>query len=127
LAESELKYEDGHKSRSVYVGFDVDEADMSSGLRKAYDEAVTITGKVPLRLAVWTTTAWTLPANAVSKTQSIELIIKGVNVAEAMEYVIVRTDQSQLLVVAEARREALSDKLGPLEIVARLSGECNIP
>jgi len=66
LAESELKYEDGHKSRSVYVGFAVDEADMSSGLRRAYEEAVEKMGKLPLRLAVWTTTAWTLPANAVS-------------------------------------------------------------
>lgn len=74
LAESELKYEDGHKSRSVYVGFGVDEADMSSGLKKAYGEAVEKTGQIPLRLAVWTTTAWTLPANAVSTSDPLELI-----------------------------------------------------
>jgi len=73
LAESELKYEDGHKSRSVYVGFAVDAADMSSGLRKAYEEAVEKAGEVPLRLAVWTTTAWTLPANAVSPLMSYKL------------------------------------------------------
>ena len=66
LAESELKYEDGHKSRSVYVGFGVEEGDMSTGLRKAYAEAVDKVGKLPLKLAVWTTTAWTLPENAVS-------------------------------------------------------------
>jgi isoleucyl-tRNA synthetase len=70
LAESELKYEDGHKSRSVYVGFDVEKADMSDGLREAYDQAVTKAGELPLRLAVWTTTAWTLPANLVSRLAS---------------------------------------------------------
>lgn len=68
LAESELKYEDGHKSRSVYVGFDVAEADMSAGLKEAYDQAVSRIGQLPLQLAIWTTTAWTLPANAVSHT-----------------------------------------------------------
>lgn len=39
-----------------------------------------------------------------------------------MEYVIVKTTDHQLLIVAEARREALSDKLGALEVVARLPG-----
>lgn len=40
-----------------------------------------------------------------------------------MDYSIVRTTNNQLLVVAEARREALSEKLGPLETVAQLSGK----
>lgn len=39
---------------------------MSEGLRAAYDQAVAKAGDLPLRLAVWTTTAWTLPANLVS-------------------------------------------------------------
>jgi isoleucyl-tRNA synthetase len=65
LAESELSYKDGHKSRSVYVGFAVEEGDMSQGLRRAYLAATEQTGSSPLSLAVWTTTAWTLPANAV--------------------------------------------------------------
>lgn len=123
LAESELKYEDGHKSRSVYVGFGVDEADMSSGLRKAYQGAVEKTGKLQLRLAVWTTTAWTLPANAVSLPRLYNLIPQGVNVGETMKYSIVKTTDNQLLVVAEARREALSEKLGHLEPVAQLLGK----
>jgi len=40
-----------------------------------------------------------------------------------MEYSIVKTSDNQLLVVAEARREALSKKLGPLETLAQLSGK----
>jgi len=43
-------------------------------------------------------------------------------VGEKMEYSIVKTTDNQLLVVAEARREALSEKLGPLETLAQLSG-----
>jgi hypothetical protein len=43
-------------------------------------------------------------------------------VGEKMEYSIVKTTDNQLLVVAEARREALSEKLGPLEKLAQLSG-----
>jgi hypothetical protein len=54
---------------------------------------------------------------------SYKLIHQGVNVGEKMEYAIVRTTDNQLLVVAEARREALSEKLGPLESLAQLSGE----
>jgi len=44
-------------------------------------------------------------------------------VGEKMEYSIVKTTDNQLLVVAEARREALSEKLGPLETLAQLSGK----
>jgi hypothetical protein len=55
-----------------------------------------------------------------------KLIRQGVNVGEKMEYAIVRTTDNQLLVVAEARREALSEKLGPLESLAQLSGEFHI-
>ena len=65
LAESELSYKDGHKSRSVYVGFPVEQNDMSEGLKEAFDSTTKQTGSSSLNLAVWTTTAWTLPANAV--------------------------------------------------------------
>ena len=43
-----------------------------------------------------------------------------------MEYSIVKTSGNQLLVVAEARREALSEKLGPLETLAQLSGRLKL-
>lgn len=67
LAESELSYKDGHKSRSVYVGFRVAPSDMSPALQKACQTTMDGNKVEPrLSLAVWTTTAWTLPANAVS-------------------------------------------------------------
>ncbi|WRT67996.1 uncharacterized protein IL334_004971 [Kwoniella shivajii] len=67
LAEAELSYKDGHKSRSVYVGFPVDQGDMSEGLREVYERDV---GRGQLELAVWTTTPWTLPANMLIVTGS---------------------------------------------------------
>jgi len=57
LAEAELEYPDGHTSRSVYVALPL----------VAAGEGVPAELRGPLRgaaLAVWTTTAWTLPANA---------------------------------------------------------------
>ncbi|WWC88449.1 uncharacterized protein L201_003360 [Kwoniella dendrophila CBS 6074] len=63
LAEAELSYKDGHKSRSVYVGFPVALEDMSEGLREVYQRECG--GKGKLELAIWTTTPWTLPANMV--------------------------------------------------------------
>ncbi|WWC70979.1 uncharacterized protein I206_104932 [Kwoniella pini CBS 10737] len=61
LAEAELSYKDGHKSRSVYVAFPVEEADMSESLREVYQRNCGVEEK--LELAIWTTTPWTLPAN----------------------------------------------------------------
>ncbi|KAL9227176.1 hypothetical protein vseg_002900 [Gypsophila vaccaria] len=57
LAEAELEYPEGHVSKSIYAGFRVVElSSASSGLLEEF---------LPnLRLAVWTTTPWTIPANA---------------------------------------------------------------
>jgi len=65
LAESELKYKDEFKSRSVYVGFLVEESDMSDGLRLVWRQACHHHGPKRLKLAFWTTTAWSLPGNHV--------------------------------------------------------------
>lgn len=66
LAESELEYKDGFKSRSVYVGYPVEESDMSSKLKDTWRQACQATGETSLKLAIWTTTVWSLPGNAVS-------------------------------------------------------------
>jgi len=59
LAEAELEYpEGGHNSRSVYVGFVVDSISGESPLASFLREKIG-----SLRLAIWTTTPWTLPAN----------------------------------------------------------------
>jgi isoleucyl-tRNA synthetase len=72
LAEAELEYPDNHVSRSVYVGFDV--VQPSSPLQK-----VLTAFSIPptsVRVAIWTTTPWTLPANqAVAVRADIEYSI----------------------------------------------------
>ena len=56
LAEAELEYPEGHKSKSVYVNLPIESvpegasADLSAALENA-------------ALAIWTTTPWTIPAN----------------------------------------------------------------
>lgn len=75
LAESELKYKDDHESRSVYVGFDVQD----DALREAC-------GGKRLRLLVWTTTPWTLPSNM------------GVAVHRDMQYVLARKGEDVYVV-----------------------------
>lgn len=57
LAEAELEYPEGHVSKSIYASFRVIElSSTSSGLLEDF---------LPdLRLAIWTTTPWTIPANA---------------------------------------------------------------
>ncbi len=59
LAESELEYEDDHKSPSVYVRFRGDHA-VSDKLRERFP---TLREGGPVSAVIWTTTPWTLPAN----------------------------------------------------------------
>nr|XP_031864411.1 isoleucine-tRNA ligase [Kwoniella shandongensis]KAA5531483.1 isoleucine-tRNA ligase [Kwoniella shandongensis] len=109
LAEAELSYKDGHKSRSVYVAFPVEESDMSDGLRRTYREACE-EGSKPLSLAIWTTTPWSLPGNS------------GVSVHNEMEYVVVSTEEGRLLVIAKDRLESMQEVLGHLEVLGSLDG-----
>lgn len=55
LAEAELEYPEGHISKSIYVAFTVQEP--SEGI-KAYHSK-----DDPVKVAIWTTTPWTMPAN----------------------------------------------------------------
>jgi isoleucyl-tRNA synthetase len=64
LAEAEISWKDDHKSTSVYVYFVVGKDDMSSALRKQWEK---VGNGRELGLAIWTTTAWTLAANQVSR------------------------------------------------------------
>lgn len=57
LAEAELEYPEGHTSRSIYVAFKMRHAS------ETFPEE--LKGYIPwLGLAIWTTTPWTIPANA---------------------------------------------------------------
>lgn len=55
LAEAELEYPEGHVSKSIYVAFQVVEPS------KALEEHHT--NDDPIKVAIWTTTPWTMPAN----------------------------------------------------------------
>jgi isoleucyl-tRNA synthetase len=59
LAEAELEYPENHISRSVYVGFDI--VQPSLALQQVLTASSISSNSV--RVAVWTTTPWTLPAN----------------------------------------------------------------
>ena len=55
LAEAELEYPEGHVSKSIYVALDV--VSPSDELREHMG------GDEKLKVAIWTTTPWTIPAN----------------------------------------------------------------
>merc|ERR1711966_504131 len=55
LAEAELEYPENHVSKSIYVGFEVVEASDALKQYHSSDE--------PVKVAIWTTTPWTMPAN----------------------------------------------------------------
>jgi isoleucyl-tRNA synthetase len=72
LAESELEYEEQHKSPSVYVRFKGDEH-AKALLKKRFP---TMLDRGEVFAVIWTTTPWTLPAN------------RALAVHPAMEYVL---------------------------------------
>lgn len=68
LAEAELEYPEGHISKSVYIAMDV--ASPSEELKEHMEEGDS------LKVAIWTTTPWTMPANlAVAVGPDIEYCI----------------------------------------------------
>ena len=100
LAEAELEYPPGHVSRSVYVSLPVEELAERAGVIAAEGKAAEEMKRRGLALAVWTTTAWTLPANA------------AVAVNERLSYSVVDLkDGGPLLVVAEALAGAVAAKV----------------
>ena len=121
LAEAELEYPDGHTSPSVYVAFPVVEVPAALAERLA---AAGIGGPwqgeaEQLRVAIWTTTPWTLPANL------------AVSVNGRLEYAICRDEAGaagsggshRYLVVAADLVDSLAARLErPLEAVLRLQG-----
>ncbi|EPS59339.1 hypothetical protein M569_15468, partial [Genlisea aurea] len=85
LAEAELEYPEGHVSKSIYAVFKIVSASSSS---KQLD------GYIPnLFLAVWTTTPWTIPANA------------AVAVNSKLRYAVVEVDSSSLPSLSSNEKE----------------------
>ena len=95
LAEAELEYPEGHVSKSIYVALDV--VSPSEVLKEH------IEGDEKVKVAIWTTTPWTIPANL------------AVAVNPDLEYCIVDAHASVLdgkskLLVATGLVDALESK-----------------
>ena len=106
LAEAELEYPEGHVSQSIYVAFAVSDVpdSASAELKELLTDA---------SLAVWTTTPWTMPANA------------AVAVNAKLDYSVVRVESTgKKLVVAEGLRETVAAKLeSELTTLATFKGQ----
>ncbi len=93
LAEAELEYPDNHVSRSVYVSFSVEK--LSESLSES------LSAIVGIKLLVWTTTPWTIPANL------------GIAVNPVIDYCIVShpsVDRGTFFIVAKELIDDLKDK-----------------
>jgi isoleucyl-tRNA synthetase len=92
LAEAELEYPEGHTSPSIYAAFPVS---------KLGENAAELTPYLPnLKVAIWTTTPWTIPGN-------LAVAVNG-----ELEYAVAQSSDGQYLVVAKDLVEQLSATLG---------------
>lgn len=89
LAEAELEYPEGHISKSIYVAFKVTEP--SEALKEFHSD------EDPLKVSIWTTTPWTIPANM------------AVAINPALSYAVVSHPKTGKLIVA-------TDLVGSLEV-----------
>jgi isoleucyl-tRNA synthetase len=86
LAEAEVEYED-RTSTAIDVAFQV--GDVGDFCRRAGVSEAALAG-VPLQLVIWTTTAWTLPANeAVALNAELDYVAVPVNGADGAPRMLV--------------------------------------
>ncbi len=104
LAEAELEYPEGHTSPSIYLSFPVtslpkllNQALIDQGLKLPLDEDQL---SKTLKVAIWTTTPWTLPANA------------AVAVNKEIDYIFAKEDSGQILILASDLLEEVSEEIG---------------
>jgi isoleucyl-tRNA synthetase len=105
LAEAELEYPEGHVSKSIYVAFEIDQPSNTVAPYHSVDD--------PVKLSIWTTTPWTMPANM------------AVAVNADLNYSIVQSDATGKIVVATDLIETLTKKLDlvdPFAILVTLTG-----
>ncbi|QSS62898.1 isoleucyl-tRNA synthetase [Histoplasma capsulatum] len=97
LAEAELEYKEDHKSTAGLVKFPL--VSMPSKLRDMLPSNTT-----EISAVIWTTTPWTLPANA------------AIAVSRTLEYSIVKSEKHGYLVVGSSRREYIQTLLQGEEV-----------
>lgn len=105
LAEAELEYPEGHISKSIYVAFEVTKP--SDAIKQHHSDSD------PIKVAVWTTTPWTMPANL------------AVAVNKEISYSIVQSTKTGKLLVATDLIETLGQKLGvdSFDVLCTFPGE----
>eukprot|EP00534_Pseudo-nitzschia_fraudulenta_P006729 CAMPEP_0201192396 /NCGR_PEP_ID=MMETSP0851-20130426/144547_1 /ASSEMBLY_ACC=CAM_ASM_000631 /TAXON_ID=183588 /ORGANISM="Pseudo-nitzschia fraudulenta, Strain WWA7" /LENGTH=1046 /DNA_ID=CAMNT_0047478689 /DNA_START=160 /DNA_END=3300 /DNA_ORIENTATION=+ len=91
LAEAELEYPENHVSKSIYVGFEIVEA--SDALKELHSS------EEPVKVAIWTTTPWTMPANL------------AVAINPELSYSVVTHASTGKLVVATDLVETIANKV----------------
>ncbi len=116
LAEAELEYPDGHTSPSIYVAFPV--LEIPESLRnELLSQGLDLPTKKSelekkIKVVVWTTTPWTLPANL------------AVSVNKSLDYSFVAYKTDEILVIATDLVGEISHKLGTkLEVLSSCKGE----
>ncbi len=115
LAEAELEYPDGHVSKSIYVGFSATELPdklililLEQGL--SFPSEKNKLSEV-LKIAIWTTTPWTIPANI------------AVSVNANLDYVFAADSHGSFIIIANELLDVISEKLGlALKVVAKVKG-----
>ena len=92
LAEAELEYPENHVSKSIYLGFEVEAPSEKLTEFHSTDS--------PLKVAIWTTTPWTIPANL------------AVAVNKELSYSVVHHTMTGKLLVATDLIQSLTATLG---------------
>ena len=115
LAEAELEYSEAHISQSIYVAFPV--VQLPNSIRNILlDKNIIIPdseielGKI-LKLAIWTTTPWTIPANL------------AISVNEKLDYVFAKNPEGKIFIIAADLIEKIQQKIvTKLEAIAFCKG-----
>lgn len=92
LAEAELEYPEGHVSKSIYVAFKVETP--SEPLKEFHSE------ENPIKVAIWTTTPWTMPANL------------AIAINTELDYSVVQHEKTGKLIVATDLADRLAQTFG---------------
>jgi len=115
LAEAELEYPDEHISKSIYFTFPV--ISIPKALRQEIEKQGLVLPEGEeelsnlLKIAIWTTTPWTIPANL------------AVSVNDRLDYCIASYSKDKLIVIAKELLDVVSKKISfPLKICAVFKG-----
>ncbi|KAG5325590.1 SYIM protein, partial [Pseudoatta argentina] len=103
LAESELEYNESHKSKSVIIRMRLDTHTLASRSKDLENK--------PLYALIWTTTPWSLIAN------------QAIAFSNNIVYCIVEDKSKNLYILAQECLANIEQKLGPLKFITTVTGQ----